>query len=178
MKENLYAKKQIRTYSGQYVNVFSPKKETLQIEDIAHGLSMQCRFGGQLNWWYSVGQHSLLVASLVDEKYKLTALMHDSSEAYLLDIPIPIKKELPTYSEIENGMMKSLAKKFGFIYPLPKEVKDADRFMLEIEWNQLVLARNPYLVIQEKKHTLLNQLVTENIFLRTFRELTETEITS
>lgn len=85
--------------------------------------------------------------------------MHDASEAYLTDMPSPIKKKMPQYKEIEDGLMKVIAEKFGFQYPLPDEVHKADAKMLKIEWNLLVI---------------MNADLTENvekIFLETYNEL-------
>jgi uncharacterized protein len=78
--ENLYEPDCIRTYTGLYINVFNPKPEMIEIEDIAHALSFQCRFGGHLPKFYSVAQHSLNCSYLVKEPaLKLTALLHDAS---------------------------------------------------------------------------------------------------
>jgi len=91
--ENLFTPNCIRTFTGKYVNVFEPTLEMICIEDIAHALSMQCRFGGHLPYFYSVAQHSINCSFLVDTPcLKLEVLMHDASEAYLLGIPSPIKK--------------------------------------------------------------------------------------
>lgn len=110
------------------------------IEDIAHALSYQCRFGGHLPKFYSVAQHSLNCSYLMDNKeLKLAALLHDASEAYLLDIPRPIKQGLSNYKEIEDGLMKLIAEKFGFEYPLHSEVKKIDELMLQLEWDCLML---------------------------------------
>ena len=49
MKENLYTKDCIRTFTGIYMNVFNPTSEMICIEDIAHSLSLQCRFAGHLS---------------------------------------------------------------------------------------------------------------------------------
>ncbi len=68
--------------------------------------------------------------------------MHDASEAYLLDIPSPVKKKLQNYSEIEDRLMMLIAQKFGFSYPLNQDVKDADKLMLEMEWNSLMISKN------------------------------------
>src|SRR5665811_1025646 len=96
--ENLYTPNCIRTFTGIYMNVFEPTPEMISIEDIAHALTMQCRFGGHLPDFYSVAQHSLNCSYLIDNpKLKLTALLHDASEAYLLDIPRPIKNNLNNY---------------------------------------------------------------------------------
>lgn len=138
VKESLYTKDCIRTVSGRYINVFEPTPEMICIEDIAHALSMQPRFGGHLPTFYSVAQHSVLVSELVDSA-KLTALMHDASEAYLLDVPRPIKLRLANYKEIENGLMEVLAGIFSFAWPLPVNVKAADEEMLQWEWDNLML---------------------------------------
>ena len=143
--ENLYTPNCIRTYSGKYVNVFDPKPEMFCIEDIAHALSHQCRFGGHLPGFYSVADHSLNCFFLITEKkHALAALMHDASEAYLLDIPRPIKQQLANYKEIEHNLMTVLAEVFGFEYPLHPDVKAVDERMLQYEWDCLMLGKRPW----------------------------------
>lgn len=139
MTENLNAVRSIRTISGQYVNVFEPNPDTLLILDIAHALSHQCRFGGHLPRFYSVAQHSLLCYLIANEEAKYDALMHDASEAYLLDMPKPIKLELPDYNLIEDNLMKVLAKKFNFNYPKSEEVERVDIHLLKWEWETIML---------------------------------------
>ncbi len=141
--ESLYVRNSIRTFSGKYVNVFDPDPETITIEDIAHALSMQPRFGGHLPQFYSVAQHSINCSLFVDgdDNTRFSALMHDASEAYLLDMPKPIKINMPQYNEIEDKLMKVLAVKFGFEYPKSIEVEDVDRFMLDREWAELMLEK-------------------------------------
>lgn len=143
--ENLFTPNCIRTVSGIYVNVFEPTPEMICIEDIAHALSNQCRFGGHLPSFYSVAQHSLNCSYLVeDKKLKLAALLHDASEAYLLDIPSPVKKGLSNYKEIEDRLMKVIADKFGFAYPLHPDVKKVDELMLHVEWDSLMLQKEAW----------------------------------
>lgn len=142
MTENLYTPDCIRTFSGQYVNVFDPDPDTILIEDIAHALSRQCRFGGHLPKFYTVAQHSVLCAVSVPSEHALAALLHDAGEAYMLDIPSPIKNRLPEYKKIEDNLMQVIAKKFGFQYPLHEEVKKADKMLLEWEWDRFVLKNN------------------------------------
>lgn len=137
--ENLYTPDCIRTFTGVYVNILSPTAEMIRIEDIAHALSMQPRFGGHLPVFYSVAQHSIAVSGIVGRDDKLAALLHDASEAYLMDIPSPIKKHLSNYHEIEERFMKLISAKFGFEYPLNDAVKAADKELLELEWSQLML---------------------------------------
>lgn len=139
--ENLYTPNCIRTFTGKYVNVFEPISEMFDIEDIAHALSNQCRFGGHLPEYYSVAQHCVLVASVVPEQYALQGLLHDASEAYLLDVPRPIKQGLTNYKEIENGLMTVLAERFRFQWPLNEHVKKADEEMLQLEWDEIMLQK-------------------------------------
>lgn len=132
--ENLYKKDHIRTFSGIYMNVFEPTLDMINIIDIAHALSKQCRFGGNLPMFYSVAQHSISCCNMIQEdKHKLQALLHDASEAYLIDIPSPIKKRLKEYLIIEERLMLLIAQKFGFEYPLSPEVKKVDKIALEME---------------------------------------------
>lgn len=139
--ENLNTPNCIRTFTGIYMNVFEPTLEMICIEDIAHALSNQCRFGGHLPEFYSVAQHSLLCSQTVGDEYRLQALLHDASEAYLLDIPRPIKQGLSNYKEIEDNLMILIAEKFGFKYPLEKPVKQIDEEMLQFEWEHLMLQK-------------------------------------
>lgn len=139
MAENLYTPGCIRTFSGKYINPCKPDSSLICIEDIAHALSMQPRFGGHLPVFYSVAQHCVLTSSIVADEHKLSALLHDASEAYLIDVPRPVKEQLPNYKEIESKLMVVIAGKFGFDWPLHGNVKDADEDMLLHEWNSLML---------------------------------------
>jgi hypothetical protein len=137
--ENLFATDCIRTNSGIYMNVFEPSIDMISIEDIGHALSHQCRFGGHLPQFYSVAQHSFICQSMIEPEHKLAALLHDASEAYLLDIPSPIKHRLMDYKEIEDRLMRMIAEKFQFQYPLYKRIKEIDQQVLQIEWDGLML---------------------------------------
>lgn len=142
--ENLYTPNCIRTFTGIYMNVFDPTLEMVCIEDIAHALSNQCRFGGHLPEFYSVAQHSVVMCEKVNTKHKLAALLHDASEAYLLDIPRPIKGGLSNYKEIENNLMSLISEKFMFQYPLHEKIKEVDEYMLQWEWSRLMLRKDVF----------------------------------
>lgn len=129
----------IRTYTGIYFNVFAPDIKLIKIEDIAHSLAMQCRFNGHTKEFYSVAQHSVWVAERVPVKHKLAALLHDASEAYLCDIPSPIKKYFTQYHSIENDVMTAVAECFKFQYPFDDSVKKFDKEALYWEWENKVL---------------------------------------
>ena len=117
----------IQTYTGRQVNVFSPKYEDINIIDIAHSLSNQCRFTGHVKKFYSVAEHSYHISTLVSKEFALHGLLHDASEAYLTDIPRPIKPYLNNYVSIENDLLDIIFDKFGISGKTPKEVKELDR---------------------------------------------------
>jgi hypothetical protein len=140
--ENLYTPNCIRTFSGKYINPLDPDPELIDIEDIAHALSNQCRFGGHTVDFFSVAQHCIFMCERITPGHELAALLHDASEAYLLDIPKPIKVNLNGYEEAEQRIMKIIASKYGFQYPLHDEVKFYDKWALEDEWENLVIRKN------------------------------------
>lgn len=160
MKENLYSNC-IRTFTGKYIDVFNPDPEMICIEDIAHALAQTPRFGGHLKHFYSVAHHSMHCSELVRND-KLAALLHDASEAYLTDMPRPIKSQMPQYKEIENNLMVVISEKFGFAYPLSGEVKAADEQALKYEWQEFMLKGGAYLYDD-----------IENEFIRRFERYSE-----
>ena len=86
------------TSSGRLFWPFDPRPEQVSIEDIAHALAHVCRFGGHARAFYSVAQHSVIVASgvHVDEHgpaAALAALCHDAAEAYCGDMIRPLRRE-------------------------------------------------------------------------------------
>src|SRR5688572_31770685 len=163
MKENLYTPNCIRTFTGKYMNVFEPTPEMICIEDIAHALACQPRFGGHLPKFYSVAQHSINCSYLVDDmKDRYAALLHDASEAYLCDIPKPIKNHLKDYQGIEHNLMLAIAKHFVFEYPLSPVVKEVDEQMLHFEWHHLMLKDESY---KFKNHAARE---VKETFLKTF----------
>lgn len=131
------------TFSGKEIDLLNPTVEDICIEDIAHALPNICRFNGHVKRFYSVAEHSILCANLIqNKKYRLEALLHDASEAYLGDVTRPLKASLPEYSSIEKNFQRVIAKKFGFAYPMPKEVIEIDDYLLSIERGKLSASSN------------------------------------
>ena len=126
-------KPQIQTHSGKVIDFAEPEKSQYTIEDIAHGLMNTCRYSGQCNRFYSVGLHSFIVASLVEPEFELEALMHDATEAFMADIPTPLKILLPAYREIEKRMDLEIRRQHGIRETPSPEVKAADALALAIE---------------------------------------------
>jgi len=108
----------ICTATGKSFYPLDPRPEDICEEDIGHALSQLCRFGGHCSEFYSVADHSLRVARLVQDsghphRVVLRALLHDASEAYLVDLPRPIKRMIPQYKEIERHVQNAIFRKFG-----------------------------------------------------------------
>lgn len=165
-KENLYTPNCIRTVSGKYVNIINPDPDTICIEDIAHALGQLPRFGGHLHQMYSVAQHSVACCVLAPIEHKLEALLHDASEAYMLDMPKPIKNNLPDYQKLEKNLQRVICDKFEIPFPISKIVKEIDKKMLEMEWDVLMLRNKQYLITCE------NPYVAKKDFLTMYNSLT------
>jgi hypothetical protein len=130
----------LQTISGRWVNPFEPDPEQIDIGDIARALSNQCRFGGHCRAFYSVAQHSVHVSELVearggDVEDVFAALMHDAGEAYLGDMPHPIKHRSPlgaAFREAEAHLEGAIHERFGVKSVVP-DLKPADRALLATE---------------------------------------------
>ncbi len=103
----------IETRSGKRVDYFNPDPDTIDIEDIAYALANQCRYNGHSAMFYSVAEHSVAVARLVPKQFQLLALLHDAAEAYVGDIPSPLKQHLGGFKDIEDGIAQTIYKKYG-----------------------------------------------------------------
>jgi len=122
------------------VNPFEPDPAQLDASDIARALANQCRFGGHSRVFYSVAQHSVIVSRVVearggDIEDVFAALMHDASEAYLGDMPHPIKHRSPlgaAFREAEAGLEATIRERFKIKANVP-EVKRVDRALLATE---------------------------------------------
>ena len=135
----------IQTYSGRRFNPTNPNADAIVIQDIAHSLSMQCRFSGHCSSFYSVAQHSVLVSYLCDQEDAFWGLLHDASEAYLVDIPRPLKHSgnFDAYLKFEKIMQKAICKRFGLPQKEPPSVKYADTLVLATEARDLMSPRHP-----------------------------------
>ena len=127
----------ITTYSGVKFFVEDANIQDVPIEDIAHALSMNCRFNGHLSQFYSVAQHSVIVSYLVPDRMRLTALMHDVSEAFVPDMPRPFKKFITGFEEYEDKIQRAVSEHYGTQYPLPDEVNHVDKNIVRDEATHL-----------------------------------------
>jgi hypothetical protein len=128
----------IQTYTGRQFFPFDPRGEDVDIRDIAHSLSFLCRFNGHCRVFYSVAEHSLRVSRLLGDDLALWGLLHDAAEAYLSDLPRPVKASLPAFVDMEARLLREIARVFGLTWPMPAEVRWADDVLLATEARDLM----------------------------------------
>lgn len=134
----------IGTFTGRKFWPLDPRPEEICLEDIAHALANQCRFAGHVRQFYSVAQHSILVCELVRPPDKLWGLLHDASEAYLVDLPSPIKNDAEfgaTYRQAESRVMEAVCTRFRLCHAMPKAVDEADKMAVVNEARVLMPSR-------------------------------------
>ncbi len=172
------------TASGKQFYPLDAREEDICIEDIAHGLSNVCRFGGHCSEFYSVAQHSVLVSRLVPKELEFVGLLHDATEAYIGDMVRPLKYQIPQFIEIEKALWKVIARKFNLPETDPSsihELKRADNIALMTERRDILIhtdhewgftrqgiVANPDIFIEPMRPE-----IARSAFMGRFRELTQ-----
>lgn len=134
----------IQTFSGKKFYPLDPRAEDVDIIDIAHSLSLLCRFTGHCREFYCVAQHSVHVAEVVAQlkpglvELELAALCHDAAEAYFADIASPVKKEITEIKAIEHRLEAAIATRYEYAFPYDEVVKKADLILLSTERRDLM----------------------------------------
>lgn len=129
----------IKLNSGKFWDFVNPKQEDVDIHDIMHNLVKEQRFSNCLDQKWSVMDHSMLVLFLVKEGngtpyQQYQALLHDTPEAYLGDVPTPLKSLLRDYQKFYFRTEAVLETKFGVnLGDLDPMVRTADRTAMLIE---------------------------------------------
>lgn len=123
----------VTTYSGAKFFLADCNVEDIPMFDIAHALSMNCRFNGHLKRFYSVAEHSVNVALLVGGEHALTALLHDVSEAFLPDMPRPFKRYVTGFEKFETRVYSAFAELYNLKDPMPEDVLYIDRNIVRTE---------------------------------------------
>ncbi len=171
-KEDVY----METFTGKYVTPLKLDYEDIDIIDIAHHLSLICRFNGACKEFYSVAQHSVLVANLVSRNDMLAALLHDASEAYMADVIRPIKYSIPELQKIESRIEVRILAKFGCSGAGWEAIKRADNIALATEGRDLMKRVDGWYLPEPPQEEVVEPWtasMAEMIFLATFYNLEE-----
>lgn len=138
-------KNTIRLRSGRYFDLLSPQPDQFTLADIAGALAKVCRFGGQIDRFYSVAEHCLNCFELAARDgacvlVQRIALLHDAAEAFIGDVVKPLKVMLPEYEQVEARVEAVIAAKYGLFGANHAETirawdaaKEIDRAMLIAE---------------------------------------------
>lgn len=173
----------MQTYTGVKFDLMRPTPDMVVIEDIAHALSMQCRFNGHVKHFYSVAQHSVHVAAHLHHlptRGRLQGLLHDAPEAYVGDMVRPLKNSMRIFKFVEQTVWKAICAKFDLSVPLYTDVVIADNAMLHTEARDLhaidhladwELPEPPSELVQRVNP--LDPARAEKLFLESFRALME-----
>jgi predicted RNase H-like nuclease len=108
----------ITTYSRVLMDPLTARPDQILIEDIAHSLSLMTRANGHYRQFYSVAQHCINCAAEakslgLSQRLQLACLLHDAAEAYVADIPRPVKHRLTGFKEIEEYVQGVIFEKYG-----------------------------------------------------------------
>ena len=136
----------ITTYTGKHFNPLNPDMTQADIQDIAHALSMLCRGNGHVKTFFSVGCHCINAAKEAEsrgysKRVILACLLHDAAEAYLSDVPRPLKASMAEYMQAEDHLLDLIYEKYLGSTLTPEEqllVKNIDHALLYYDLKELL----------------------------------------
>jgi 5'-deoxynucleotidase YfbR-like HD superfamily hydrolase len=160
------------THSGIFADLYGKRMlqpEQVDVGDIAHSLSHQCRYNGHCREFYSVAQHSVLVSRLLERsnhpaRIVMLGLLHDAAEAYLGDITRPVKLILDAiapsaWRDVEDQTQRIIESALidGHAATSAEHaiIKRADNSMLMTEARRLMPSRGRGWAIEESEQELL-----------------------
>lgn len=177
----------IQTFTGVRFDLGNPRPEDVQIEDVAHALSLLPRFTGHTTYPYSVAQHSVLVAKNVPRPDAKWGLLHDAAEAYLNDLGRPVKllmrdldggNVLSAYDQLEQWVMEAVCQRFDLPVKAPPSVKQADNILLATERRDLMGDPQDWHHVPANGYRCLEERIVpwphgkaEEVFLKIFAEV-------
>ena len=129
-KTPLYSLPSLTTYTGKQIFPLQIVAEEIDIEDIAHALSMTCRYNGHVKRFYSVAEHCVLMVKSEFPGMLEWKLLHDAAEAYLPDVCCGFKPLLPKLVEGEKHILRMIAEKYDlppFVGEVEARIKLGDR---------------------------------------------------
>jgi 5'-deoxynucleotidase YfbR-like HD superfamily hydrolase len=158
----------LETVSGRKIDVSNPNPNDIVIEDIAWALSRMPRFSGHSIPYtpYSVAQHCIQVAEELKEHgpgIQLLGLLHDAAEAYINDLPSPVK-HIPeihaVIKKLEDSLMTAIYTSLKITPPTEQEealIKIADKTQQAVEAYNFMYSRGKDWNLPEVSFTKLQE---------------------
>jgi hypothetical protein len=157
---------------------FDLKNPKFDINDIAHALSQIARFNGHTKRFYSVAEHSLMVADLMEGLGlgdPREGLLHDATEAYLSDVPAPFKQFLPDWQKVDVDLEAALRAQYGLPERKTEGCRKADWLALFIEAYHLLPSEGAIFHDPNNLRPEALRLIENGWIPRTHRTMQETE---
>lgn len=129
----------IQTYTGKKFYPLDPRPEDICMEDIAHALANTCRYNGHSRVFYSVAEHCVRMSIANVPGCPKWRLMHDAAEAYISDVPRPVKPMLAEFKVIEESILKVIGEKYNLGSMCHRHISDGDLIMLATEKRDVLL---------------------------------------
>lgn len=169
----------VGTYSGRKFWPTDPRADEVELIDLAHHLSMKCRYGGAARRFYSVAEHSVIVSQYVPEAFAREALLHDAAEAYVGDMVRPLKglPEMRAFGEIEDRIYPVIMERFGVVSTAASRdaIAEIDNRIMADEVPALMtdvrIYRTGTLVPLGATIAALDPSAARSVFLRQFMDL-------
>lgn len=111
---------------------------------MAHSMAQTARYRGHADQFYSVAEHSVLVAGLMREVVggdPREGILHDAAESVLPDVSAPFKQLLPDLRREEKLLDADIRRHFGLCAHKSRECAAADWLALFIEAAQIIPER-------------------------------------
>lgn len=142
------------TFTGKHLDLLTLKEDDIDVEDIAHALSMQCRYNGHIRKFYSVAEHCVLLSRYVlshpihgkasyANQLAAVMLMHDASEAYIGDMVYHLKKSMYAFEVLEEFILDKVRHTFTVDFSLEDGKIEGKAYL-----------QKPYLILEQLVHAL------------------------
>ncbi len=145
----------LQTYGGRFIWPLDPYVDEIDYLSIAHGLACEARYGNQSPYPLPVAWHSVALSHVVPPEYAQAALIHDAAEAYLKDMPRPIRRQEPfksIYDAIEDKLLRVCFEYFGVDYELMNE--QFFSYDIKMSWCEMTVWAQTSPVFQAKLNAL------------------------
>lgn len=161
----------ITTYGGTHFFPTEPDMKDFHITDAAHALSLICRGNGHVKTFFSVGQHCINCALEAEARgysgrVVLACLLHDTSEAYMSDVPRPFKQYLKEYAVFEDKLLTLVYQKY-----LGTDVTEEEQMLIRQIDNEILAYDLFYLLGEGCREDLPKLSRTFSYEVRPFEEV-------